>query len=130
PGYVEAMAERSPRPVWLNLEGLTAEEWVEGCHKLPSMHPRLKLTKHFFFPGYTEKTGGLLRERELEAARQAFQRDAGAQRAFLSKFGLPDSEIDACKVSLFCYPHAPVAELFGAWQAGAEPVTCLVPEGV
>ena len=39
PGYITAMAECNPRPVWLNLEGLTAEEWVEGCHTLPSSHP-------------------------------------------------------------------------------------------
>jgi uncharacterized repeat protein (TIGR03837 family) len=66
PGYIAAMAECNPRPVWLNLEGLTAEEWVEGCHTLPSSHPRLPLTKHFFFPGFTSKTGGLLHESSLE----------------------------------------------------------------
>jgi hypothetical protein len=49
------MAQCEPRPVWINYEGLSAEEWVEGCHRLPSMHPRLKLTKHFFFPGFTDK---------------------------------------------------------------------------
>jgi uncharacterized repeat protein (TIGR03837 family) len=130
PGYIQAMAQCEPRPVWLNLEGLTAEEWVEGCHKLPSMHPRLKLTKHFFFPGFTAQTGGLLRERELDGARQAFQSDPRQVQAFLRELGLPQAEIDALKVSLFCYPHAPVAALFEAWRAGTEPVTCLVPEGV
>ena len=30
PGYIAAMAQCTPRPVWLNLEGLTAETWVEG----------------------------------------------------------------------------------------------------
>jgi len=32
PGYIQAMSECSRRPVWLNLEGLSAEAWVEGCH--------------------------------------------------------------------------------------------------
>lgn len=130
PAYIAAMAGCEPRPVWLNLEGLTAEEWVEGCHRLPSMHPRLKLTKHFFFPGFTPRTGGLLRESNLERERQDFQADPVHARAFLRKLGLPQSEIDAFKVSLFCYPHAPVAALFDAWRGGAEPITCLVPEGV
>ena len=130
PRYIEAMAARSPRPVWLNLEGLTAEEWVEGCHRLPSMHPRLKLTKHFFFPGFTKQTGGLLREAGLESERAAFLGQPQQVRAFLSGLGLRDAEIDAYKVSLFCYPHAPVAELFAAWQGGSERLTCLVPEGV
>ncbi|MCC2973526.1 elongation factor P maturation arginine rhamnosyltransferase EarP [Massilia sp. IC2-476] len=130
PGYVAAMAQRSPRPVWFNLEGLTAEEWVEGCHRLPSMHPRLKLTKHFFFPGFTAKTGGLIHEAGLEEARAAFQSDPAAMAGFLARFGVTAPEMDALKVSLFCYPHAPVAELLRAWSEGTRPVTCLVPEGV
>ena len=130
PLYIEAMAQCTPRPVWLNLEGLTAEEWVEGCHRLPSMHPRLKLTKHFFFPGFTGQTGGLLREAGLENERQAFLDQPGLRRAFLHGLGLPDAEIDAMLVSLFCYPDAPVAEVFAAWQGGADKITCLVPEGV
>jgi uncharacterized repeat protein (TIGR03837 family) len=129
PLYIEAMAQRTPRPVWLNLEGLTAEEWVEGCHRLPSMHPRLKLTKHFFFPGFTSRTGGLLREAGLEDARLAFI-EQRQQHDFLRGLGLPDAEIDAFLVSLFCYPHAPVAGMFAAWQGGDEKITCLVPEGV
>ena len=130
PGYVEAMARREPRPVWLNYEGLSAEEWVEGCHRLPSMHPRLKLTKHFFFPGFTAKTGGLLRERDLGAERAAFQSDAEQVAAFLRRLGLSEEEIAAFKVSLFCYPFAPVAALLEAWQGNGEAITCLVPEGV
>jgi uncharacterized repeat protein (TIGR03837 family) len=130
PGYIAAMAQCEPRPVWLNLEGLTAEEWVEGCHTLPSSHPRLPLTKHFFFPGFTAKTGGLLRESALEAQRLAFESDPAARAAFLARFGVVQADMAALKVSLFCYPHAPVAELFSAWAQGGEPVLCMVPEGV
>jgi uncharacterized repeat protein (TIGR03837 family) len=130
PRYIEAMAQRTPRPVWLNLEGLTAEEWVEGCHRLPSMHPRLKLTKHFFFPGFTAQTGGLLCEAGLESERESFLQQPQEVGAFLRGLGLADADIDAFKVSLFCYPHAPVAELFAAWQGGSEKLACLVPEGV
>ena len=128
PSYIAAMAQRKQRPVWLNLEGLSAEEWVEGCHGLPSMHPRLPLTKHFFFPGFTDKTGGLLVEGGLAAQRAAF----GAQdaQAFLAQLGVTPAEMAGTKVSLFCYPYAPVAELFDAWRAAQQPVTCLVPEGV
>lgn len=51
--------------VWLNLEYLSAESYVERCHKLPSpvMHGPLQgRTKWFFYPGFNDKTGGLLRE--------------------------------------------------------------------
>ena len=128
PGYIAAMAQRQPQPAWLNLEGLTAEEWVEGCHKLTS--PRHGMIKHFFFPGFTDKTGGLLREAGLEERRRRFQSDPAAMHAFLAQFGVTPQEMTASKVSLFCYPHAPVAELLASWQAGGEPMVCLVPEGV
>ncbi|RJG15022.1 elongation factor P maturation arginine rhamnosyltransferase EarP [Massilia cavernae] len=130
PGYIAAMAQCSPRPVWLNLEGLTAEEWVEGCHTLPSSHPRLPLTKHFFFPGFTAKTGGLLREGLLEQRHREFSADPAASEDFLSRLGLTEEERGMLKVSLFCYPHAPVAELLEAWQHGEAKLACLVPEGV
>lgn len=130
PGYVKAMAECTPRPVWLNLEGLSAEEWVEGCHMLPSPHPRMPLTKHFFFPGFTGKTGGLLHERELEDLRLEFQSDPVVMADFLAQFGVMPAEMASLKVSLFCYPHAPVSALFDVWSRGGSAVTCLVPEGV
>lgn len=130
PGYIEAMAARTPRPVWLNLEGLSAEAWVEGCHTLPSTHPRLPLVKHFFFPGFTDKTGGLLREAQLGAERARFQADPAAMAAFLAPYGVTAADMAATRVSLFCYPHAPVAALLQAWEQGGQAVLCLVPEGV
>jgi uncharacterized repeat protein (TIGR03837 family) len=116
--------------VWINLEGLSAEEWVEGCHTLPSSHPRLPLTKYFFFPGFTAKTGGLPHEAALDSERAQFQASPPAMAAFLAKLGVTRTEMAARKVSLFCYAHAPVAAFFAAWRAGPEPLTCLVPEGV
>jgi uncharacterized repeat protein (TIGR03837 family) len=130
PAYIVAMAQCTPRPVWLNLEGLSAEEWVEGCHRLPSPHPRLPLTKHFFFPGFTEKTGGLLLEASLDERRRQFRADPAAISAFLTPLGVTEAEMASLKVSLFCYPQAPATALFDAWQGGEAAITCLVPEGV
>ena len=45
PAYIPMMVQRQPQPVWINLEGLTAEDWVEGCHTLPSPHPQFPITK-------------------------------------------------------------------------------------
>lgn len=129
PGYIKAMSERQVRPVWLNLEGLSAEEWVEGCHALPSPQPQ-SLVKYFFFPGFTARTGGLLLESGLLAQRQAFQQDAAAMSSFLGQFGVTAAEMESLKISLFCYPQAPLAALFGAWQDNGKAITCLVPEGV
>jgi hypothetical protein len=60
---VTGMAAQHPQPHWLNLEYLSAESWVAEHHLLPSRHPRLGITKTFFFPGFVAGTGGLLRER-------------------------------------------------------------------
>ncbi len=124
--YLASMATRDQRPVWVNLEYLSAEPWVEGSHGLPSPHPRLKLTEHFYFPGFSRGTGGLLKEAAYDDAQRAF--DVGQQQAFLGGLGVRVPE-GAPRVSLFCYPGADVAGLFAAMAAGPT-VHCLVPEGV
>jgi uncharacterized repeat protein (TIGR03837 family) len=127
--YVEAMAAQTQPPVWINLEYLSAEDWVEGCHKLPSPHPHLPLVKYFFFPGFTGKTGGLLLERDLLARRTAFQSDAALQQAFWRSIGMEMPTAATLKISLFGYENAALAGLFDVWAAGAQSVLCLVPEG-
>lgn len=59
--YILAMAACSPPPVWINLEYLSAEDWVEGCHGMASTHPQTGMEKVFWFPGFSPATGGLLR---------------------------------------------------------------------
>ncbi|HUO44924.1 MAG TPA: elongation factor P maturation arginine rhamnosyltransferase EarP [Burkholderiales bacterium] len=128
--FVAAMAARNPPPVWINLEYLSAEHWVEGCHRLPSPHPRLPLTKYFYFPGFTPRTGGLLIERDLIAERDAFRGDPTAALSLWRTMELPAPARDELRVSLFCYPTAPVNALAEAWARSARPVTCLVPDSV
>ena len=64
PGFVARMARRAATPVWINLEYLSAEAYVEGSHGLQSPQlsgPGAGLSKWFFYPGFTPGTGGLLR---------------------------------------------------------------------
>lgn len=44
--------------IWINLDYLSAEAWIESCHELPSLQNN-NVNKFFFFPGFTNKTGGL-----------------------------------------------------------------------
>lgn len=125
--YLLAMGAQSPPPVWINLEYLSAESWVAGLHGLPSPHPRLPLTKYFFFPGYTPDTGGLLAEADLAAQRLAFMRHDRA--AFWRQFDMDAAQQDELRVSLFAYENPALPALLDAWAAGVRPVTCLVPEG-
>lgn len=126
--YVEAMALRQPKLVWLNLEYLSAEAWVEGCHQLPSPHPTLPLTKYFFFPGFTEKTGGLLLERDLLERRDAFQSDATAQAEYWHSLSVPQRVEGELRVSLFGYENEAMEVLLAKWEHGPQLVTCLLPE--
>lgn len=127
--FIARMARREPRSVWLNLEYLTAEPWADGVHGLPSPHPRLPLTKHFFMPGFTPKTGGLPRESWLAEARDAFQADAGAQAAFWHGLGLPPHHPGESRISLFAYENAAIPSLLTTLARTTQPTRLVVPEG-
>lgn len=127
--YIAAMAACESKPVWLNLEYLSAEDWVETHHRLPSPHPTLPLTKYFFFPGFTPKTGGLLLERDLLARRDAFQREAEGQARYWRSLDVPPRVANELRVSLFSYENQALHELLRAWERGGQPVCCLLPEG-
>lgn len=128
--YVRTMAAVSGqrRSLWLNLEYLSAESWVTGCHTLPSPHPRLPLVTYFFFPGFVSGTGGLLREQQLLSDRQAF--DVTAQVAFWQKLGVPLRKNREWRISLFCYDHhgGSLQQLLAAWSVSPVPVYVLVAE--
>jgi uncharacterized repeat protein (TIGR03837 family) len=44
----------------INLEHLSAEDWVEGYHCKESLLPQGTLKKFYFMPGFTENTGGII----------------------------------------------------------------------
>ena len=123
------MASRPVPPRWINLEYLSAEAWIEGCHRMPSPHPRLALQRHFFFPGFTASTGGLLREPDLLAQRERFCADAGARSdvlgALLGRAPAPQASV----ISLFSYEQPALPALMAAWAAGDQPIELLVPQG-
>ncbi|MEO5734925.1 MAG: elongation factor P maturation arginine rhamnosyltransferase EarP [Rubrivivax sp.] len=91
-------------PVWINLEYLSAEAYVERSHGLPSPQSG-GLVKWFFFPGFGDRTGGLLRESGLETRHAAF--DARAWLAALGCEPRPGERI----VSLFCYANTALPAL-------------------
>ena len=127
--YRDAMAGEPRPPVWIILEYLSAEAWVESAHALPSPHPRLPLTRWFYFPGFTTSTGGLLREDGLLAARDAFQRDARTREPLWRSLGI-DPATSGLLVSLFCYANPALPTLLDAWAEGEEEIVCIIPAGV
>jgi len=109
PAYLSAMAARPKPPVWLNLEYLSAEAWVAGCHGLPS--PQAGLAKYFFFPGFVAGTGGLLREKN---------------------YAVPPAPtfFGPLEISLFCYDNPQLTTLLEAWRDGDQPIVCHVCDGL
>ncbi|HEU4622859.1 MAG TPA: elongation factor P maturation arginine rhamnosyltransferase EarP [Burkholderiaceae bacterium] len=123
PGYVDAMPGQTR--VWLNFEYLSAEAWIEQCHGLPSPQ-RNGLTKYFFFPGFTQNTGGLLVERDYETRRRAFTSSSNARRDLLDRLGVAPSAQSVVALA-FCYPSAAFTQWCEALDAMHSPVTVLVP---
>jgi uncharacterized repeat protein (TIGR03837 family) len=118
--FIARMASRVPAPVWVNLEYLSAEAFVEHSHGLPSPQqsgPGTGMTKWFFYPGFTPATGGLLREPDALAAPRA---------GWLAAQGVtvrPDER----RVSLFAYADAPLQSLFD--HLDTEPTLVLLAAG-
>ncbi len=123
--YVDNMARCAVKPHWVNLEYLSAESWVEGSHLLPSPQAG-GLNKVFFFPGFTKRTGGLLRERDLLARRNAFVVERPQYWSELTGFLRDDA---ALKISLFGYEYMPLQAWLPTLIEGHAPVQLAVTYG-
>lgn len=104
--FLRRMAAMDRPPVWINLEYLSAEPYVERSHALPS--PRGGLTKWFFYPGFTPRTGGLLREPDLTA-----RLDRLDGRGWLAARGWEPRDGERV-VHLFCYANPALPRLLQA----------------
>ena len=127
----------SRHPVWINLEYLSAEPFVERVHGLPSAvmsGPAKGWTKHFFYPGFTARTGGLLREPGLLQRQEAFVQDGHQghhddhRTAWLAQHGVNWVAGDQL-VSLFCYEPAALPALLARLDLLPTPTHLLVTAG-
>lgn len=117
------------KSIWVNLEYLSAEAYVARCHTLPSLvmyGPGKGLAKHFFYPGFTSDTGGLLREADLLARQASFD-----QTAWLTEQGINPSTSGQGQrlVSLFCYEPAGLPQLLQQLADDIVPTLLLVTPG-
>jgi uncharacterized repeat protein (TIGR03837 family) len=101
-------AQSTGIPAWINLEYLSAESWVERCHGLPSHSG-----KYFFYPGFTAKTGGLLRELDYPFHESQEPISPNPERT----------------ISLFCYEPAALSAFLSALDALSTPTQLLVTHG-
>lgn len=123
--FAEPLTPGAPRRVWLNLEYLSAEPYVERLHGLPSpvfRGPGAGLTKYFFYPGFSSATGGLLREPDLLLRRARFDRAAWLAQQNIAWSG-------ERLVCLFCYEPPALDALLARFEQAGEPTRLLVTAG-
>jgi uncharacterized repeat protein (TIGR03837 family) len=112
--------------IWVNIDHLSAESWVSGFHAGHGKHYDTNFTHHFYFPGFNENTGGLLREQALVAQRDAFQLSDAQQLAFWQSLEI-SRDVTGVKISLFSYPNAPVEALLQSLANGQQQVSLFMP---
>ena len=124
--FVARMAARAATgagaPVWINLEYLSAEAYVERSHGLLSPQfsgPGAGLQKWFFYPGFTRATGGLLQA----GADIADSDEALAWAQARGWAGRPGERL----VTLFCYANPALPALLAA--LAGQPTLLRVPPG-
>ncbi len=83
----------------INLEYLTAEPFADDCHKLPSFSDGIE--SFFFFPGFTNKTGGLVIEDSF--LKKVKNKNNLLKNQFEEKTNIKDSYI-----TLFSYENSNV----------------------
>jgi uncharacterized repeat protein (TIGR03837 family) len=123
--YADDTCARGAKSAWINLEYLSAENYVQRCHGLPSLvmqGPGVGLSKHFFYPGFTPQTGGLLRETDLLTRQSQFDRTA-----WLALLGIDWQ--GKRLISLFCYEPAALDVLLDQLAQDAQPTCLLVTAG-
>ena len=123
--YAHKIASTGQPCHWINLEYLSAEGFVERSHGLPSpvqSGPGAGLSKHFFYPGFTPTTGGLLREGDLAERQAQFDRSA-----WLAQLGIAFQ--GERLLSLFCYEPAALGELLEHLATDAQTTRLLVTSG-
>ncbi len=118
----------SIKPIWLNLEYLTAESFAQRNHTLPYTHhtgPAAGWTQRYFYPGFHAKTGGLLRESNLLQRQQDFDRVAWLHQLNLDLAVQPQDPNPFSQftlfISLFCYEPAALSQLLDQLANPANP---------
>ena len=113
PDYQAKMAKTSP--AWFNIDYFSAEDWIEDCHLVPSIDPSSGLIKTNYFPGVTEKSGGLIIEKDYEHNRHLF----------LMK---QPKDTNALRVLFFAYPYGPIEKIAQALCEAKRPIELSVTQ--
>ncbi len=124
--FVDAMLVNQQKggaqPHWINLEYLSAEGWVEESHNQISLLSN-GLRKRFWFPGFTVKTGGVLREAQKKITKQT-------QTQMQDEIEFDSSNLKIIRAFIFGYDTPAAIFLVKTWQSSNAALQVTVPEGV
>jgi len=116
--------------VWVNLEHLTAESFAQRNHTLTYIRQGGKFAgwrQSYFYPGFIDKTGGLLREMDLLLRQQVFDRREWLEHVLSVNQLKFDSHTHY--ISLFCYEPEALHQLIEQLTATTTPICLLVTAG-
>ena len=117
------------RPLWLNLEYLSAEAWVDDVHLLPSLQGN-GLAKYFYCPGFGSRTGGVLRPPSGRLCPPPCWADSIQPQALRQRLRLPETTpSDTTVVYVFAYASPVWGMWLHAWHALAEPIEVWLAPG-
>ncbi len=121
--YLAGLFIASIKPIIINLEYLSAEPWITEFHgkASPQSHG---IPKYFFFPGFQEEVGGLLL-------------DPIPTEGNLTENNIPNDlkniwsnlRPEAKRISVFCYPGAPLKKWLEDLGSLGEEVDILLAHG-
>ncbi|MFV1921420.1 MAG: elongation factor P maturation arginine rhamnosyltransferase EarP [Methylotenera sp.] len=115
------------KTVWVNVDYLSAEDWVPEFHGLNSQHQQANRLRHFYFPGFSSDTGGLLREQTLISQRDSFQQSEQEIHDFFLQSLFIDHDRHGLKISLFSYQNAPVEQFLQTLAKENRAVSVFMP---
>lgn len=113
-------------PVVLALDYLTAERYAEESNGLLSPHPRYGYPKTFLFPGFSDKTCGVIYEADLAQKISAFKA-LGRKKEVLKNFGADPEH--PFSLFFFTYPQPVIEQLAKALVADQRETQILLSPG-
>lgn len=114
------------KTAWVNVDYLSAEDWVPEFHGLNSQYQQTNRLRHFYFPGFSSNTGGLLREQTLISRRDAFQQSEQEIHDFWQSL-IIDYQQQSLNISLFCYENAPVEQFLQMLAKANREISVFMP---
>ena len=111
------------KPLIINLEYLSAEPWIVDFHAKASPQSH-GISKYFFFPGFQEEVGGILVDPIPPEGEMVAKKIPHDLKAVWTKL-----RSSAKRISIFCYPGAPLRRWLEDLGALGEDIDILLTHG-